>query len=609
MISLFSPWLGLLLLLTGHAALAGWLPGDLRLLAAPALLWAPGAGWARQGDPLDRLLSAALISGLIAAISVAVARETGTGPPGVLACAGVGWALGHLRPASAGYRAAPRSAGRWGAPLAALGLLALIPLHPAFLRPLADHGWHDITETEDFGAALPQPLDGWLPDTPADRAPVEGVTCLRPAARAATLDGSGSGTALLLFQGPIQAGIGLPGAASGAEFAWVERDVTEDIAEGPVQRYQTAGALLRPLPLSADGITLRFTQPADSRVCLIASPVALWDLHAAGRFRVVQYYQLLNMVEQLRWAQELLHRRTVTDIQPPGWSWLLAAVTALCGDDLPAANTAMLLCLGLGGIASLRLLRAWGGSPPPLLLLPLAAAVHARLLLEPGSAGMPDTLYAVLTVAALSALPDPAAPGFARLALLAQLMRYPATGLSLALALLAARPRAALRALFTVLAAAAAFGLYGLWSDQLSGWLLTVAWESGPEHWHGDHDPALLLSRAPAFYARWLRYAGGTPLLALAGIGLALHGTGWRGLRETDKNLPLRGAAVCMGAALLYSLLLCTIDHHPSHYFLPLLHLSALACALLPAADARLQGWGWLAAAGLAVSWMAVPVE
>ena len=38
-------------------------------------------------------------------------------------------------------------------------------------------------------------------------------------------------------------------------------------------------------------------------------------------------------------------------------------------------------------------------------------------------------------------------------------------------------------------------------------------------------------------------------------------------------------ALVPLGVALAASLLLCTIDHFPSHYFLPLVHLSAAALA------------------------------
>lgn len=616
--ALLSPWLAALCLAAGWAALHGLLPGNLALLGVPAMLWAPGTGWARGEDPVDRLISCLLRSALIAAASVCAGRASGHGAPGALACAGLITALGHLPALALRGPRAIRPAGRWGLPLAGLALLGLLPLEPlltpgAFWRPLRDHAWHAATESEDFQAALPAFAGGWQDLPPAQAAPAEGVACARPASPAPALIGPGagaSGTALLVLRGPIGAGI-TARTPDGPRSAWIEADPTEDAEEGPVARYLRDGAVILPLPVDlAPGalLPLSVSQPSDSLVCLIASPVALWDLHAAGGLRIVQRYQLLNMVEQLRWADELLLRRSVTDVQPPGWSYLLAAATMIGGDDLPAVHAAMLAALLLCGLAGLRLIRAWGGSPPPALLLPALGLAHARLLLEPGSGGMPDSLYAAALLLALAALAAPAAPGFARAALLAQLSRYPAPGVALIAAALTLQPRPALRMLLLIAAAAAAFGLYGLWSDQLAGWLATVAWESGPEHWHGEHDPATLLARAPGFYKLWLLYSGGAPLLAAIGIGLALSEPRRRAALRAGNNRPLHGAIACLGTALLYSLLLCTIDHHPTHYFLPLLHLSVLACALLPAADPRLRGWGGIVLGGLVLSVVAAPV-
>ena len=99
-----------------------------------------------------------------------------------------------------------------------------------------------------------------------------------------------------------------------------------------------------------------------------------------------------------------------------------------------------------------------------------------------------------------------------------------------------------------------------------------------------EADLWVLLGRAPAFFALWFVYSGGTLLLA------ALR---WP-----------TGTRVALGTALLYSLLLCTIDHSPTHYFVPLVQLSALAAACtadsVRSAAAR-HGLAGLAAGGLLI--------
>jgi hypothetical protein len=156
-----------------------------------------------------------------------------------------------------------------------------------------------------------------------------------------------------------------------------------------------------------------------------------------------------------------------------------------------------------------------------------------------------------------------------------------------------------------VFLAALGFGVAGWNSGALDGWLATVAWETGPEHWHGNADPTELLARVVPFYETWLAYAGALPVLVgLGALAVAVAG---------DRAGPaLRGARVWAGTAALYSLLLCTIDHSPSHYFLPLLHLPvvALACVSsgLPGRWARVA-LAAVAVVGLWISVTGVPVS
>ena len=99
--------------------------------------------------------------------------------------------------------------------------------------------------------------------------------------------------------------------------------------------------------------------------------------------------------------------------------------------------------------------------------------------------------------------------------------------------------------------------------------LFILYFETFPEHWHGNYNPVDLISRLPNFYAHWTMYTGGG--LLLAAPFLLGHANRLR------NNL-----RVILGTALLYSLILGTIDHNPSHYFLPLVALTgpAVICAI-----------------------------
>jgi hypothetical protein len=534
---------------------------------------------------VQRGITSLVAGGVGAAIAVVVARQWGLGAAGVLAGVTTIWAVGHSLPAreEVGEVGWMRR-GRW----LALLLLLAVPLRGSdWSRPLEAHWWAEEAE-EEFSGTLPRVGTGW-------KGPVEeeGALLLSPRRMDPELLGPMEGELWVVFQGPVGATL-----AVGDELLSIRADVTVHEEEGPVPRYQGRGAAawkwsgrLEP----AEPLWFRFSHPEDSKVYLISSGDALWSLHAAGELRFVHYYQILNMVEQLRWAEELLGRRVVTDVQPPGWSYLLAGPLALA-PGLATANVAMLLYLVLGIFLGLQALAGWKLRPgwPALLLLPVLAIQHVRLMLEPGSAVLPDSLYAVTTVGMVGSL---AGRGFSVWMLAGQLMRYPASGVGTIAALLAGQPLRLLRALGLVLGVAALFGLYGWSSGELEGWLATVQWETGPEHWHGETDPAVLLRRAPEFYSLWLGYSGGIPLLALLA---------WPGATPGPAK---RGATVALGTAAGYSLLLCTIDHFPSHYFLPLLWLSGLGLLLLSNGSAlRRTGLPLLGLIGLLWSALYVPI-
>ncbi|MSQ00397.1 MAG: hypothetical protein EXR71_00720 [Myxococcales bacterium] len=398
--------------------------------------------------------------------------------------------------------------------------------------------------------------------------PTDGVLRLRPGAGQTRLVGPTDGPFILAmhsFGGARLKGLG-------TRRLTVELSPTENPAEGPVWRYRGPGVAATWVDALGEGksLLLNATEPETTTLYVIASQAGLWTLDGTGELRFRHYYQLLNMVEQLRWADD----RWVTDVQPPLWTWVLAPAIVLTHGGQPTANVLLLVVLGAGALGGLLFLRRYAAEAPiAAWALPGAAVVVVgKLVLEPGSAGMPDTLYGVTIVAGLTSR----APLFG---LAAQLLRYPGAAVVL-MGTLLQRDRGAARRLVQVVGLAIlASGLGGYATGALGGWMATVAWESGPEHWHGDFEPMVLLGRIPPFYWGWLWYGGFTPLLA----ALA-----WP-----------PGTRVALGTALTYSLLLCTIDHSPTHYFVPLVLLSSMACGCTAAALARRWAGNLLATAGV----------
>lgn len=552
------------------------------LFGLPAIFLAPGLGWARglgrragRADVVRVAFDAFWLSLPAAVAGCALARVAGGGGWTLLAIAAASSLVGGLwerRVSAPKLTWLPSRMEQIGALAAGLMIAVWFGRSAVDIaRPLDRYAYLEEREDEEGVAAL-RPGEGWAEAAALD----DGAWRLRPAGSSATLLGPGGLAEGLLLHGPVGARLG--GAPGGG--LRVEASPIEVADEGPVWRYGDVGVAARWVDASgaAETLNLTFSQPEKSTVYLLPRPSAMWSLQERGELRFVHYYQLLNMVEQLRWAED----RWVTDVQPPLWTWVLAPAIGLTHGGLPTANVLLAGVLGLTALAGILFLRLHAPNAPlAAWLLPgLGAVVTGRLLLEPGSAGMPDGLYAVAIVAGLSGRAVP-------YGLAAQFLRYPGFVVVLLGTFVTRAWRESARLTGLVLATAAAFALGGLLTGDLNSWLTTVAWESGPEHWHGETDVSVLLGRAPTFYSLWVVYSGGTLLLG------ALR---W----------PL-GTRVALGTALLYSLLLCTIDHTPTHYFVPLVQLSALATACtadsLRSATAR-HGLAALAAGGLLIFWL-----
>lgn len=397
----------------------------------------------------------------------------------------------------------------------------------------------------------------------------------------------------------------------------VERAPTEAEAEGPTLRYLDQGlawvelelpvrekraCALRPEwspPVAQEGqetqtaLTLGSGPPSGTLLELTAWPE--WAVREAAQSQnwpLMHYYQILNIAENTAWARETLQDRWVTLNQPPLWSYVYSGLVLYLGTGLWAVNLFfVLLVAGLIWLAR-ALVQVEHGEQPPWLFVPLAliGLSHARIILASSSTNFPDNLYAFGVLASLFALWQGRTVAYGATALATTLVRYPGSALSVLGPLLFAwrhpgRRKAGLRALlwWGILTGAlcAGFLLVGAVNGVLGEWLEILHFETLPEHFHDNYDPRELLSRPVEFYGLLLQYSGYTPLLLVLA----------RGRMATTVGL----------LALLYTFLLCFIDHFPSHYFVPPMYLLGVAVTSLLATWTGARQWVGvgLATAGL----------
>ncbi len=597
--------------------------GLLAAVSAVAFLWMPGRGFVRAmtRDPLARGVWTFLVSCLLCVPAVLVGAWTGLGAPGSLAAAAVLSALGHLLPPLRDEALAPGPRVGVLAVLVAVGALAW-SFADTLTRPLERHVWSDDVEQGAFTGTLPENTIGFV-----DARVGESLRLL-PRRSEGALVGPMQGPVLLVLRGPVEATLEVGGSAAvpgvaviprgtPARTMTVESDPVVNADEGPVPRYLDRGATTLRLDRGlqpGERLRLGFSHAMDSVLYVVPSTDALWDLHGRGELRHVHYYQLLNMVEQVRWARELYEDRRVTTVQPPLQAYVAAGPLGMTHGDLPTQAVLALGTLAVLGMACVGALAAWTPNLPlPAWLLPAGATLQAgRLLLEPGSFGMPDALATLAVVVAAGSLARTRG-GYVGAGVVAQLARYHAGPLAVVPALLDGQFGRAGRLLAALVVLVVLGILAGSLTGQLGAWVDTVGWEIGPEHWHGNFAAGELLARVAPFYAQWMRYGGGLPVLGVLLFAggrafLGREGAG-RPLRSTSAARPPphvdahRAARIFLGTAGLFSLLLCTIDHAPSHYFLPLVVLGTVgfgatcdglrgrARSLVPLAALASLGW------------------
>ncbi len=433
------------------------------------------------------------------------------------------------------------------------------PLHGYWHLEGADEWRHEVLPIAPDEASAPVYTHG-NPDAPAySLHPIEGPIRLQA-------NGDAAGTLIIAVQGPIGSTLRVD-----EQVAVVQQSMEEKEEEGPVRRYLKKGVagLLVPVSLAkGESVTVH---ARGERVFVMPGADALWSLHAEGTLRYTHYYQILNQVENQVWAQEMLSNRRVTLHQPPGWSPLLSTATVLLTDDMQAGSILFLWVLVMVGLSAVRLCKLLAPSAP-LFAYAIPGGMllsHGLLMFEPASQNFPDSLYAASILAVAAAIASGRHGWIAALGIAAGLLRWPGVIVSTIFILAWWRTKGtlhvlALKRLWGLVCLGAILAAIGVYTGELVDLLFILYFETFPEHWHDDYAITSLLPRIPGFYALWTAYTGG---------GLLLAALAW-GTTPSEARTGLRWV---LGSIATYSLLLCTIDHHPTHYFLPLVGITGVA--------------------------------
>lgn len=558
-------------------------------VALAALIVIPGLGFAQRLAGRNEhtrtawLLDAAWIGLAINWLNVAVVRELGVSPGGQLGFLvglAIAWAMvgGWLGRGGPRFGAAPPRE-RLGVCLVLVAVTSLGLWKAADIaRPLHGHWYLHGADAAQFEGSAPEPMNGELRRIEGSDA---GAFSIRLTGSEVTLTATDSATGqiALAMQGPVGSALRV-----GSNEVRVQRSVEERPDEGPVRRYLEFGVAAQLVDVNLQAGDSLVVEAEGDTLFVLPGSESVWAAHASGDLRFVHYYQLLNQVENQVWAQEMLQDRWATLNQPPGWSPQLTLATLMIVDDMPAASVLFLLVLVLVGASAVRLAVVVApGAPRLAFAVPAAFVVaHGLLMIEPGSTNFPDSLYAAAVLAVATAIAERRVGWIAGLAIAAGLSRWPgvivASGFLMVHGLLFGSFQwNALKRVWQWVAIGAVITAVGALAGVLQDVLFVLYFETFPEHWHGEYAATRLIPRVPGFYALWSVYTGGGLLLAAAVAG-------W------THPSPARSAARwLLGSAGLYSVLLATIDHHPTHYFLPLVAVTGVA--VVAASDALAKRW------------------
>ena len=585
--------------LSFFAGLPWWVMG---LIGLPSLLWGPGYGFScllsgrGRVTELQRLLDAAWIGMALAWIDIAIVRELGlrgedAGQAFIALSAS--WAVLGLLAGRRHVLLRPTPQRELAGALAVLAVvLAIVGWKSTDLaRPLDGYWYLKGADNEGHQPLALRPGMGWSDAEPIGW-PESGALRLVPDDKqirpTLVAEDRIRGRLIVAVRGPLGSRVTI-----GEKTNTVAAEMTEDVEEGPVRRYLTRGVAAVSTHVEMEPGQVMSLEVEGEEVYLFPGTDAVWSMHGAGALRYVHYYQILNQVENQVWAEELLESRRFTWNQPPGWSPLLAVSVLLVQPDLPGANALFLWVLVLVGAAAVRLTSLLApGAPQLAMLIPAGmVASHGLLMIEPGSTNFPDSLYAAALLSVAGALAGGRTWAFAALGMIAGMLRWPGVITATIMAgvwwwIQGESTARRIGMLWGFVAAGAVVTGIAIISGDAVDLAFILYFETFPEHWHGNYAIGDLLSRVPGFYGTWVQYTGGALLFALPmAVGAS-----------TPERRALRFLLLSIG---LYSLFLCTIDHDPTHYYLPLVGFTGPILAMAAATLRRPQ-----VRSGLVIVWL-----
>ncbi len=431
---------------------------------------------------------------------------------------------------------------------------------------------------------------------------------------------------LFLVHGPIGTEAALKTGKSDLARDTVRQMVELEGLDALVERYWDWGtvALVGVVPVEASSkrtVTLELSPPTGFTTADLA--VAEWsglsndellEFTRTRGFRFMHPFQLLNVTENVRWADEVATDYVLsgrapdgssTLHQPPGWTYQYAPVRQMLTPHLVSASALLFVILALIGLTCL--LGAQSAAAGPLstavgglLGVGVTASVlqHGRLMVSDGSMNFPDSLYALALVLCVVLLVSGRTKTFLVWAFLATILRYPGVVVVAMSAGSLALLRVDLRR--KVMDATMRFGLVvalfcgvmlivAVLTGALDQWLFALWFETIPEHFNNNPEAAPFWERPFEFLKIWMVVGGGV-LVA---------------------SLPFRStlSRVAVATAVLYAPLLAFIDHFSHHYFLPLIALMGVTAASNAAAagteKARKTDAAVFAGVAFALFWVA----
>ncbi|MEC7242222.1 MAG: hypothetical protein VXW32_13395, partial [Myxococcota bacterium] len=278
----------------------------------PCVTLLPGWGLARRIWPrsswVQSLVDSAWVGILIAGMGVALMRLTGFG-------SWLLWAVGAAAIGFSGLRRSlvhspPRPSSKVVFGLFVLGTTVstlAVSYSPTLSRGL-DVGWYHADLQERLGEQVSlRPAAGWESHNWVSSSEMGALALVDDEASGGMLEIQAAGPVGFLVRGPLGTRIAIRQGDTLHQSPPVTADVQELEEEGPVPRYLEHGMAGVLVEVSPGPLEVSVSSSSRAHALyVLPGQEAIWALDRSGQAKNLHYYQLLNKVENQRWALETL---------------------------------------------------------------------------------------------------------------------------------------------------------------------------------------------------------------------------------------------------------------------------------------------------------------